>query len=102
MSQKQQELQEDTPVRSVVSVPALERQQREQQYPSSSRQYHQYSHVIPGELHIFIPLTMVFIILLITAVASLGAASIFVPLFVGVVVTYVAGSLYLFKKLMTY
>ena len=50
----------------------------------------------------FIPLTMVFIILLMTAVASLGAASIFVPLFVGVVVTYVAGSLYLFKKLMTY
>jgi hypothetical protein len=45
---------------------------------------------------------MIFIILLMTAVATLGAASILIPLFVGVVVTYVAGSLYLFKKLMTY
>ena len=45
---------------------------------------------------------MVFILLLMTAAASLGAISIFVPLFVGVVIAYVFGSLYLFKKLMTY
>ena len=95
MPQTEQESRDDSPPGPVASPQGAEGQRQ-------CRSSGQYRHVIPSELHIFIPVTMVFILLLMTAVASLGAISIFVPLFVGVVIAYVFGSLYLFKKLMTY
>ncbi|MGA2663915.1 MAG: hypothetical protein ABSF83_03130 [Nitrososphaerales archaeon] len=55
----------------------------------------------PG-VQVLVPLIVLFDLLAMALVAIEGLTSLFVPLYIGVVLTYIFGGLYLFKKLMEY
>jgi hypothetical protein len=70
--------------------------------PDSSSKSGRYHRVISTERRVFLPLIMVAVILLMFEVVSTQSIWIFAPFYVGVVLLYVAGCLYMVKKLLTY
>jgi len=76
---------------------ATQMQQTRPQYSGRT-----YAPVISDEARYFGLLAVAFVILLMSGVTLIGGTWLFAPLYVGVAIFYVAGSLYLFKKLMTH
>jgi len=92
MSQTNQEERAESKTASVAEAPHVTAQRLGQSYHE----------VISAEARIYTYLVMVFLLLLMAGAALLGATWVFAPVYVGVAITYVAGALYLFKKLMTF
>jgi hypothetical protein len=61
-----------------------------------------YTQVITSEVRIYFALATLVVVLLMAATVAVGATWLFPPVYVGMVITYIAGALYLFKKLWTF
>ncbi len=93
---------EETPERKAAPhSPDYERrvvEQRQETYDRSQG----YGQVISSEMRIYFALATVIVILLMAEVVATDATWLFAPVYVGIAVTYIAGALYLFKKLFTH
>jgi hypothetical protein len=87
---------ERTPTRG-QNTEAASNQRRQAAYDRSQG----YRQVISSDAQIYFILATVMVILLLVGVISVGAYWVFPPIYVGVVISYISGALYLFKKLWT-
>ncbi|MDA4134855.1 MAG: hypothetical protein OK441_04745 [Thaumarchaeota archaeon] len=97
VTQSERDPEEEARRRAPESESALI--QRQQEAYELSRRYTQ---VVSTEVKSYFALFSVSIVLIMAAMVTFGATWLFAPVYVSIVIVYVSGALYLFKKLWTY